>query len=471
MKQFNRKTKTSHTTTSQAAIISVAFFSSCTILSGMILSSSTTHADTVTSNATVNVNMSCTMSAAPGTGGTATTDGYLYSTTIDPGTHKEIEGSILTTSCNGTGNYSLYAIGYSGDSYDTPINTQMIGSGTSAGTNIVTGTATSGGTSNWAFKLINSGTYSPTIISPYNNYANIPGDDFVKVANYIPGTTGSASSSSVQAKYQVYVASNQLVGDYTGKVKYTMVYPNDAPAPTPPAPGLCTDRATCMQTMTTCPTTPTTVTDGRDGVQYLVQQLADGNCWMLDNLRLGGSSAMNLTPNDTNIASNWTLPASTTTGFDDSTGYTTAAVNADYKSTTTTSYGVGSGKIGNYYNYCAASGGTYCYTSGSGTGDAQYDICPAGWRMPTGGSSGEYEALYTAYNSDATNFKTALSTPLSGYFYVGSAYLQGSRGYFWSSTYNSSSFMYYLYVTSSNVYPTDNVSRRYGHSLRCLLGV
>ena len=243
----------------------------------------------------------------------------------------------------------------------------------------------------------------------------------------------------------------------------------------------------CMQKMTSCPSTATTVTDGRDGEQYKVQQLADGKCWMLDNLRLGGSSAVDLTPSNTNINSNWTLPASTTTGFDDSsTGYTTAAVNADYKSTTTTSYGVGSGKIGNYYNYCAASGGTYCYASEGGTDDAQYDICPAGWRMPTGGNyqgsgvgDGEYFALGTAlgltFDEDewgftGTTYRVALSTPLSGRFLSRSAYSQGSYGYFWSSTYRNDYNMYNLYVDSGRASPTGSSNRNYGNSLRCLLG-
>ena len=149
--------------------------------------------------------------------------------------------------------------------------------------------------------------------------------------------------------------------------------------------------------------------------------------------------------------------------------YETAMINADDKDTTTTSYGSGSGKIGVYYNYCAASAGTYCYAEGSGTGNASYDICPKGWRMPTGGSGGEYQALYTAYSSNATNFKTALSTPLSGGFVNSSAYEQGSYGRFWSSTYDDGHDMFGLNVSSSGVGPTGSGSRYLGYSVRCLL--
>ena len=210
----------------------------------------------------------------------------------------------------------------------------------------------------------------------------------------------------------------------------------------------------------------TQLVDTRDYETYWVGKLADGKCWMLDNLRLGSTSTTALTSANTNIASNYTLPASTTTGFDSSTGYTTAAINTASKDKTTTSYGSGSGKIGTYYNYCAASAGTIC--SSSNSSNASYDICPKRWRMPTGGSSGEYNTLYTAYGSDASSFRSALSTPLSGYFYNGSAGGQGSYGYFWSSTRNNNTYMYHLYVYSSNVYPTNISSRYLGYSMRCV---
>ncbi|MBQ9016924.1 hypothetical protein IJ103_01580, partial [Candidatus Saccharibacteria bacterium] len=244
----------------------------------------------------------------------------------------------------------------------------------------------------------------------------------------------------------------------------------------------CTPQSGTMQNFT--PNTASgycesgTLTDNRDNQTYTVAKLADGNWWLLDNLRLGSDSAITLTPADTNIASNWVLPASGTVCFSSGsctgtsgatgTGYTVPAINSASKDTTTTSYGSGSGKIGVYYNYCAASAGTYCYAKGSGTGNASYDICPKGWSMPTGGPSGEYQALYTAYSSNATNFKTALSTPLSGRFYGSSAEDQGSDGYFWSST-NFDNSMYALRVISSSVYPTDGSNRYQSYSVRCLL--
>ena len=141
---------------------------------------------------------------------------------------------------------------------------------------------------------------------------------------------------------------------------------------------------------------------------------------------------------------------------------------------------------GVYYNYCAASAGSYCYgdgtSAGTSVGDAGEDICPAGWRMPTGGADtvttdgkGEYQALATTItgstssNIEGTAVQIALSTPLSGYFYNGSALDQDSYGYFWSSSRGNDYRMYLLYVSSSYVYPQYYRNRFSAVSVRCLL--
>ena len=215
--------------------------------------------------------------------------------------------------------------------------------------------------------------------------------------------------------------------------------------------------------------TTTTVLDKRDNNEYTIGKLEDGNVWLLDNLRLGGDTEITLTPSDTNIATNFTLPASSTDKFnDDTAGWTTPGINTS-KSGTMSTNGVYQGGIGVFYNYCAASAGTICAAKGENASNASYDICPASWRMPTGGTDGEYQVLYTAYNSDYANLQTALRTPLSGYFLSGSAKNQGRYGYFWSSTRNDGNSMYFLRVNASSVEPQDNYDRRSGNSVRCVL--
>jgi uncharacterized protein (TIGR02145 family) len=209
--------------------------------------------------------------------------------------------------------------------------------------------------------------------------------------------------------------------------------------------------------------------DSRDGSEYTIGKLADGNYWMLDNLALGSDTDMTLTNADTNMtADSWTLQAGVTSGLN---VYNSAKINVVSKDTTQPlAMGQsGNGKVGVYYNYCAATVGTYCYPSGSGTGDANpnNDICPKNWRMPTGGSSGEYQALRNEYNSDGA-FAAALKTPLSGYFRNGSATSQGSYGYFWSSTLYDGDGMYILDVRTSSVKPLIGTNRNLGMSVRCL---
>ncbi len=215
--------------------------------------------------------------------------------------------------------------------------------------------------------------------------------------------------------------------------------------------------------------TTTTILDKRDNEEYTIGKLEDGNIWLLDNLRLGGDTEITLTPADTNIATNFTLPASSTDKFNDNTaGWTTPGINTSLSNTMSTN-GVYQGNIGVFYNYCAASAGTICAANGPNNDNASYDICPKGWRIPTSGASGEYQALYTTYSSNYTNFQTALRTPLSGNFGNGSAYNQGSDGYFWSSTRYDGNSMYRLNIGASSVVLQYGNLRINGYSVRCVL--
>ena len=243
---------------------------------------------------------------------------------------------------------------------------------------------------------------------------------------------------------------------------------------------LGTTSSTTMQNLAaaSCTHAPSAVKDSRDNEVYYIQRLADGKCWMLENLRLASGT---LTSSNSNVSSSFTLPASGTTCFaatancDSSgdsthTGYTVAAINTSYKTTTKTGYGPGRNYVGVYYNYCAASAGTICASNSS---DASYDVCPAGWKMPVGNSSNSasYYFLYnTGYKANREAFRYALSTPLSGRFYDGSASDQGTYGSFWSSTrYSIDTSMYHLYVSSSAVSPTNSSNRCLGFSVRCIL--
>ena len=445
------------------AVTGISFAAFCLALSNTIVSSA--HASNLASaNASVTVDSTCTMNAAVTSEHSATMVNGTYSGTNYP---NGIGSTTMQTFCNDANGYAIYAIGYTNNEEGNTV--LKGGAGLSSDYDIVTGTATSGSgnndVSNWAMKVSSvAGTYAPTIVNGFNDFSNIP-SSYTTVAKYNGVTDQNTTGSSITTTYAAYISNTQPAGTYTGQVKYVLVHPD-----------FDVSTARTMQNIAEwedelLPGVQVTTVDSRDGSTYNVAKLKDGNIWMLDNLALGSDTAITLTNADTNMtATSWTLPASTTTGFtNEDASYTTAAINADSK-TTTKPLAVGqsgTGKVGIYYNYCAASAGTYCMDSSSGSGNATSDICPKGWRLPTGGESGEFQALRNQYASN-TEYVLALRTPLTGAFYDGSEHYQGGSGYFWSSTYYDAAVTYGLYVNTAGANPQFTSYRRNGFSVRCI---
>lgn len=232
--------------------------------------------------------------------------------------------------------------------------------------------------------------------------------------------------------------------------------------------------------------------DNRDNKVYLIGKLADNKYWMLENLALDPNTITTLlTSANTNMpaSDDPAYSASFVAAFNDKSiiknsdfsSYTVPMINVASKNTKQQLAMLGDASataektepVGVYYNYCAATVGTYCYDSSSGVDvantitDAPYDICPKGWRLPTGGASGEFHALRNKYSNN-TDYVDALRTPLSGTFVDSSAANQGDGGRFWSSTYYSASAVYRLEVSSTDVKPQSSTSRYFGFSVRCV---
>lgn len=205
----------------------------------------------------------------------------------------------------------------------------------------------------------------------------------------------------------------------------------------------------------------TTLTDTRDGNSYIVKKLADGNCWMTQNLRLGdGHTAMTLYPSDSNVTTDFELPAAPTTLSPTDFEQEVYDVNGIYIDNT----------YGGLYNF-------YTATAGEGTesktsGNVEQSICPKGWRLPTGGLNGEFSNLYTYYNSfldmrdaNGPNFT------LSGYIINGTYLQKDAYGTFWSSTVNDSdkSHVLFFYTNGTNsVLPENYGDKSNGYSIRCV---
>ena len=162
--------------------------------------------------------------------------------------------------------------------------------------------------------------------------------------------------------------------------------------------------------------------------------------------------------------------------------YGTPASDTSGTADITYNFGPGGYKIGIYYNYCAATVGSYCYgngtSAGTPSGDAtEADICPANWKLPVGGASGDYQNLYTKISAITTAQNTAtnslslqsmLSTPVSGFFHNATVYRMGTFGSFWSSSYASATDMGDMVLSGVAVSLQLHNYRRYGYSVRCV---
>ncbi len=210
-----------------------------------------------------------------------------------------------------------------------------------------------------------------------------------------------------------------------------------------------------MQEMTprVCENTPigssATLSDPRDWSYYSVKKLKDGNCWMTQNLRISFES---IDSNNTNLVQGeyYDIPSSNISNFTTDIDKDAAYIDDTY---------------GGYYSFYTATAGTGGMSLTSGNAPA--DICPKGWRLPTGGEGGEFLTLYDNYSSKAL-LQGDPGLILSGNALNGSLVNQGAYGYFWSSTVYNANRAYYLYLGSSLVDPASNYNKYYGFPVRCV---
>ncbi|MBQ3353379.1 InlB B-repeat-containing protein, partial [Candidatus Saccharibacteria bacterium] len=209
--------------------VSLGLFS-LTVISFVLLVSSTSSALTVSGSSPV----TASATAAVNVSEACTFEGYLdspHTATLNPGTFQASIGStIFTTVCNDTNGYSIYAVGYTAETVGNTVLAANINGTANPTYDIATGTATSGGTSNWAMMLAPVSGNNPTITNSFNAYHSVP-TTYTQVATYGSATTSGGTGSQVTATYQVFATSAQPAGLYAGKVKYIMVHPaNETPA-------------------------------------------------------------------------------------------------------------------------------------------------------------------------------------------------------------------------------------------------
>ena len=201
-----------------------------TITAGFSLASPNANAEDVVDDVSVTVPISCTLSGTS-LSQTATISGGTYTSDIGTANIKAL--------CNDSAGFAVYAIGYTNDSYG---NNKLHSAALGDSFDISTGKYIEGTTTDsvWAMKLTPvSGTYAPTIRNDstynYTDYEVVP-STYTKVASFASVTDmgSTAVGSNFSPSYAVYISANQAAGAYTGQVKFTIVHPNTAPAPTPP---------------------------------------------------------------------------------------------------------------------------------------------------------------------------------------------------------------------------------------------
>ena len=296
---------------------------------------------------------------------------------------------------------------------------------------------------------------------------------------------------------------------------------------------LCgTGTGSLTQASTTNPVTLASVsalTDERDNETYAIAKLADGNCWMIENLRIEADA----TRGDANKALAQGYGVSSTygnfigladaenTGFENSYSANNLYSNDGSNNTVnigTSSYPVyrmprynnlntpanannrpqrptsntylqdnttvGMYSYGNYYTWAAAMASTISYGSNY-SDNANTSLCPLGWRIPygsntgNGAASGGFSYLDVRLGGTGTTQNAATASNrwrkfpnnflYSGYFNASSAKSRGSFGSYWSSTATGTSNLYSLSLSTSQMVPGNyNWSKYSGNTIRCV---
>ncbi len=156
----------------------------------------------VTDTVQVTIDSACTIES--------TNASNTYSATMTNGQLKSDFGSTtMTINCNDAAGWHVTAIGDGADATDkTAMNA------TGSGTDIATGTATSGATSNWAMKVTGTGA------TGFTNFAAVPSS-----ATDVASGTGAVSGGTLSTTYQVWISATQQADTYTGQVTYTLSHP------------------------------------------------------------------------------------------------------------------------------------------------------------------------------------------------------------------------------------------------------
>ena len=276
-----------------------------------------------------------------------------------------------------------------------------------------------------------------------NNYHEIP---LPSAPHTIKQTTSPAHIDNTLVNFGTKISGSQAAGTYHDTVVFTAIA-NYVPT-THTFSGITT-----MQQMTTeicnAETKPTkeatqsttdhtednnlvpetTLTDTRDGKSYIIRKLADGNCWMSQNLALSPDGDTMYTEADTDLHNGRTFTAPAKGEDDnewspdgsDGPGYTIPYPDIAYiqNGNTPSSTGQPLEATGNFYNWPMATAGARDVNGNNlihaNSGEAADSICPKGWRLPPADGDKSYKnLLVSSYNlSTASDGALLLNSPFN----------------------------------------------------------
>jgi uncharacterized protein (TIGR02145 family) len=207
---------------------------------------------------------------------------------------------------------------------------------------------------------------------------------------------------------------------------------------------------------------------------YKVKKMADGKIWMVQDLKFGDKcdkatfswlEGVNLTDNVTSLM--------------DKTYYGDC-INATNSSTPPNrgylyNWAAAINKLDAYYgsNSDIGCSGTSSGSSGTNPGACQ-GICPTNWHIPTGESTGEFNALHKAFGN-CSSFMSCWGPDSAWEGVLGGAYLepgwlesQGAQKNVWTSTYASNTHARRFYTGYSD--PGNGSDKKYrAFAVRCVM--
>lgn len=245
----------------------------------------------------------------------------------------------------------------------------------------------------------------------------------------------------------------------------------------------------------------TALTDLRDGDTYAVAKLADGKCWMIENLRLDNTAEHNsdgflargyasdfvgLAAPEVPWSSN-SHEANSLYSIDGTTAVTVSGPNPAWRiprynndntanSTphmTTRGHNLNIYSFGNYYTWSAAVADT-SEVNYYGDHNAT-SICPTGWRLPTSGHGvTDFGTLNPKVGSEEEKSSLMLAYPnnfvYSGYVDYGEICARGTEGMYTSSvtSWSMEGTVWSLNINAARTTHLFAASRDRGLSIRCI---